>query len=147
MAKIINEVSRTFSEYLLIPRLTKRIHSPENVCLKTPIARYSGDKPRFSLNIPFVSASMQAVSGSEMAIALARQGGCAFIFCSQPIESQAAMVSKVKSHKAGFVPSDSNLRADSTLLDAINLRKNRAFDHAGYRRWNRKRKIPGYNNR
>jgi IMP dehydrogenase len=71
MAKIIDEVSRTFSEYLLIPRLTKRQHCPENVSLKTPIARYSGTTPRISLNIPFVSASMQAVSGSEMAIALA----------------------------------------------------------------------------
>ncbi len=123
MAKIINEVSRTFSEYLLVPRLTRREHIPGNVSLQTPVARYSGEKPSFSLNIPFVSASMQSVSGPEMAIALARQGGCAFIYCSQSIESQVAMVSRVKTHKAGFVPSDSNLRADSTLQDAINLRK------------------------
>lgn len=124
MAKIINEVSRTFSEYLLLPRLTKTIHTPANVSLKTPIAKSSSEKePRLSLNIPFVSASMQSVSGSEMAISLARRGGCAFIFCSQPIEQQAAMVSRVKTHKAGFVPSDSNLRPDNTLNDAIALRK------------------------
>lgn len=124
MAKIINEVSRTFSEYLLLPRLTKTIHTPANVSLKTPIAKYSSDKePRLSLNTPFVSASMQSVSGSEMAISLARRGGCAFIFCSQSIEQQAAMVSKVKTHKAGFVASDSNLRPDNTLNDAITLRK------------------------
>lgn len=123
MARIMNEVSRTFSEYLLIPRLTKKEHYPGNVTLKTPIAKFSGSQSRFCLNIPFVSASMQSVSGPEMAIALARQGGCAFIYCSQSIESQAEMITKVKSHKAGFVPSDSNLRPDSPLRDAINLKK------------------------
>jgi IMP dehydrogenase len=124
MAKIIDEVSRTFSEYLLIPRLTRREHSPENITLKTPVARFSrGSASRFSLNIPFVSASMQSVSGAEMAINLARRGGCAFIFCSQPIDEQVAMVARVKSHKAGFVPSDSNLRPDATLQEALSLRK------------------------
>ncbi|HON09492.1 MAG TPA: IMP dehydrogenase [Chitinispirillaceae bacterium] len=124
MAKIIDEVSRTFSEYLLIPRLTRKHHLPENVSLSTPVAKYQkGQHSRFSLNLPFVSASMQSVSGPEMAIALARRGGCAFIFCSQPIAQQAAMVAKVKNHKAGFVPSDSNLRPDNTLRDAIALRK------------------------
>lgn len=123
MSRIISEVSRTFSEFLLVPRLTKRNHFPENVSLKTPIARFSGSQSRFNLNIPFVSASMQSVSGPDMAISLARQGGCAFIYCSQSIEDQAAMVSRVKTHKAGFVPSDSNLRPDNTLRDAINLRK------------------------
>lgn len=124
MARIINEVSRTFSEYLLIPRLTKKNHHPGNVSLKVPVARFSsGTQSRFHLNIPFVSASMQSVSGPDMAIALARQGGCSFIYCSQSIDSQVAMVSRVKTHKAGFVPSDSNLRPDNTLQDAIMLRK------------------------
>ena len=124
MAKIIDEVSRTFSEYLLIPQLTRRNHTSDNVSLKTPVARFSGSTPsRFSLNIPFVSASMQSVSGSDMAIALARHGGCAFVYCSQPIEEQASMIARAKSHKAGFVPSDSNLRPDNTLQEAINLRK------------------------
>ncbi|MDO5576874.1 MAG: IMP dehydrogenase, partial [Fibrobacter sp.] len=124
MAKIINEVSRTFSEYLLLPRLTKRIHTPANTSLKTPIAKFSsGEQSRLSLNIPFVTASMQSVAGSEMAIALARRGGCAFIFCSQTIEQQVAMVSRVKAHKAGFVQSDSNLRPDNTLRDAIAIGK------------------------
>ncbi|MCX7725278.1 MAG: IMP dehydrogenase [Chitinispirillaceae bacterium] len=124
MAKIIDEISRTFSEYLIIPGLTKRHHLPENVSLKTPLSKFKkGKDPKLSLNIPFVSASMQAVSGPEMAIALARLGGCAFIFCSQPIETQVEMIKKVKSHKAGFVQSDSNLRPDNTLRDAIELRK------------------------
>jgi IMP dehydrogenase len=123
MARIISEVSRTFSEYLLIPRLSKKNHIPGNVSLKAPVSKFSKGQTPFYINIPFISASMQSVSGSEMAIALSRQGGCAFIFCSQSIEAQAAMVAKVKTHKAGFVPSDSNLRPDLTLADAIALRK------------------------
>ncbi|NLE02516.1 MAG: IMP dehydrogenase [Fibrobacter sp.] len=123
MARIIPEVSRTFSEYLLIPRLSKKNHIPANVSLKTPIAKFSSGQSRLHLNTPFVSASMQSVSGSEMAIALARQGGAAFVFCSQSIKSQAAMIARVKTHKAGFVPSDSNLRPDNTLADAIAIRK------------------------
>ena len=125
MAKIIDEVSRTFSEYLLIPRLSCAGHQPGSVSLRTPVTRFkpAEGEARFSLNLPFVSASMQSVSGPDMAIALARLGGLAFIYCSQPIEAQAAMVGKVKAHKAGFVPSDSNLRPDATLADAVDLSK------------------------
>jgi len=124
MAEIIEEVSRTFSEYLLIPRLTRAEHQVKNVSLRAPVARFkAGGEPAFSLNIPFVSASMQSVSGPDMAIALARLGGLAFIYCSQSVGAQAEMVAKVKSHKAGFVASDSNLRPGSTLREAVALRK------------------------
>jgi len=124
VAKILNEISRTFSEFLLIPGLTKTSHIPDNVTLKTPIARCSKDSaPRLALNIPFVSASMQSVSGSELAIALARKGGLAFIFCSQPVSEQADMVRRVKLHKSGFVQSDSNLRPDNSLADAVALHR------------------------
>lgn len=120
MARILEDLSRTFSEYLLIPRLTKRDHVPRNVSLVAPIARYKkGDKPRLALNVPVVSASMQAVSGPDMAIALARQGGVAFVYCSQSVESQAAMIAKVKSHKAGFVKSDSNVKPSATLRELL----------------------------
>jgi IMP dehydrogenase len=124
MAKIVPDISRTFSEYLLIPRLTEKKHLPSQVSLKTPIAKFKkGEEPRLSLNIPFVSASMQAVSGSAMALALARQGGLAFIYCSQPIETQAEMILKVKHHKAGFVASDSNVKPGTPLKEAIALIK------------------------
>jgi IMP dehydrogenase len=124
MAKIINEISRTFSEFLLVPRLTKASQSPDIVNFKTPVAKFTKNAAsRFSLNIPFVSASMQSVSGVELAIALARKGGLSFIYCSQPIFMQAEMVAKVKSHKAGFVQSDSNLRPDDTLAAAVALRR------------------------
>lgn len=124
MARILEDVSRTFSEFLLIPQLTTTAHVPQSVSLKAPISRSkTGDDARVKLNVPFVAASMQAVSGSELAIALARCGGLSFVYCSQTIENQAAMVAKVKSHKAGFVPSDSNVRPDNTLEEAIALRQ------------------------
>ena len=123
MAKISNEVSRTFSEYLLIPGLTDKNCFPQNVSLKTPLVSFKkGEKPSIGLNIPFVSAIMQSVSGSEMGIALARNGGLSFIFGSQPIENQTEMVRKVKKFKAGFVVSDSNLTPEQTLADVIKLK-------------------------
>ena len=122
MAKILPDISRTFSEYLLIPRLTEKQHVASNVSLKTPIAKFKkGETPRLSINIPFVSASMQAVSGVKMAIALARRGGLAFIFCSQTISQQASMVFRVNHHKAGFVDSDSNVKPETPLKDTISL--------------------------
>jgi len=118
-----NEPSRTFSEYLLIPNLTTKDCIPENVSLRTPITKFKeGEKPLY-INLPFASAIMQAVSDHNMAIALARCGGISFIYGSQPIEAQAEMVRKVKSYKAGFVPSDSNLKPDDTLADVIALTK------------------------
>ena len=62
-----------------------------------------------------VSAIMQSVSGDKLAVALAKEGGVSFIYGSQSIENEAAMVAKVKSYKAGFVKSLCNLRPDSTL--------------------------------
>ena len=122
MAKILDDLSRTFSEYLLIPRLTRRDNIPRNVSLAAPIARFkAGEASRLNLNIPIVSASMQAVSGTDMGIALARQGGVAFVFCSQTIEAQAAMIAKIKSHKAGFVRSDSNVKPGASLSELLEL--------------------------
>lgn len=124
MATIIDDTSRTFHEYLLLPGLTKKEHSPANVTLRTPLQRYKVSQgPRLCLNVPLVSSAMQAVSGTELAIALAMKGGCAFIFCSQSIESQAEMVRTVKEYRAGFVQSDSNLPPTATLRDAVELRR------------------------
>lgn len=124
MVKILDGVSRTFSEYLLIPRLTRKGQKPEQVDLSTPLSTFEqGGLPRFKINAPIVSACMQSVSGTRLAIALARQGGLSFIFCSQDIDSQAEMVHQVKSHKAGFVTSDSNVTAKTTLAEVITLMK------------------------
>ena len=106
MAHYFEEPSRTFNEYLLVPGYSSSACVPEAVSLKTPLTKYKkGEEPAISLNIPMVSAIMQAVSDDRMAISLAMQGGLSFIFGSQSIEDQAAMVARVKDYKAGFVRS------------------------------------------
>ncbi len=132
MANIINEVSRTFNEYLIIPGLTTKQHTPDNVNLQTPLVKYKkGEEPAISLNIPFVSSIMQSVSDDGMAIALAKEGGLSFIFGSQSIEAQAEMVRKVKNYKAGFVESRANLTPDHTLQDVIDLKMQTGFSTIG----------------
>lgn len=124
MAIYLNDVSRTFGEYLLIPGLTKKECVPSNVSLKTPLVKFKkGTESAIELNIPIVSAIMQSVSDSGLAIELARNGGLSFIFGSQSIASQAEMVKKVKKFKAGFVISDSNLTPQHTLADMLALIK------------------------
>ncbi|MBQ3847554.1 MAG: IMP dehydrogenase [Clostridia bacterium] len=123
MAFIYPEPSHTFNEYLLIPGFTDKNCTKENVTLKTPLTKYRiGDEPELSLNIPLVSAIMQAVSDDGMAIALAQCGGLSFIYVSQPIDQQAEMISRVKKYKSGFVVSDSNLTPDNTLDDVLKLK-------------------------
>ena len=122
MAKILEDVSRTFNEFLLLPNLTDERCIPTNVSLKTPLVKFKkGEEPKYSMNIPFVSAIMQAVSGENMAIALAREGGCSFIYGSQSIEDEAAMVRRVKKHKAGFIHSDSNVKSGTPIKDVMAL--------------------------
>ena len=124
MSKVLEDISRTFSEYLLLPNLTTEQCIPTNVSLKTPLTKFKkGEEPKYSLNVPFVSAIMQSVSGEKMAIALAREGGLSFIFGSQTIEAQAEMVRNVKKYKAGFVRSDSNVKTGTKIRDLVTLIK------------------------
>ena len=124
MATFIMEPSHTFNEFLLIPGYSSSECTPQNVSLKTPLVKFNrGEEPAISLTIPMVSAIMQAVSGDKMAIALAKAGGISFIYGSQTIEEEAAMVARVKDYKAGFVPSDSNLSPEATLADVLALKK------------------------
>ncbi len=122
MAKYYAEPSHTFSEYLLVPGLTTKDNIPSKVSLKTPLVKYrKGEEPQLTLNIPMVSAVMQSVSGDRLGVALAKEGGMSFIFGSQTIEAQAAMVSRVKHYKAGFVISDSNITPETTLREILEL--------------------------
>ncbi|EPY0839630.1 IMP dehydrogenase [Listeria monocytogenes] len=124
MAFYFEEPSRTFSEFLLVPGYSSAECVPTNVSLKTPIVKFKkGEESAITMNIPLVSAIMQAVSDDNMGIALATEGGVSFIFGSQSIESEAAMVSRVKNHKAGFVISDSNISPDKTLQDILDLKE------------------------
>ena len=124
MAYYFKEPSHTFSEYLLVPGYSSAQHIPANVSLKTPVVKFKkGEECPLTMNIPMVSAVMQAVSGDQMGIALAKEGGIAFVYVSQPIEQQAEMIRKVKNYKAGFVTSDSNLRVTDTLADVLALKQ------------------------
>ena len=124
MAFYYNEPSHTFSEYLLVPGYSDETNIPDNVSLKTPLVKFKkGEESAITMNTPLISAIMQSVSNDTLAIALAREGGISFIYGSQTVEAQAAMVRKVKSYKAGFVASDSNLKPTDTLEDVLNLRE------------------------
>ena len=124
MAYYYTEPSHTFSEYLLVPGYSSKECIPSSVSLKTPVVKFKkGEECPLTMNIPMVSAVMQSVSGEKMGVALAKEGGIAFIYVSQPIEQQAEMVRKVKSSKAGFVVSDSNLRVDNTMREVVALKE------------------------
>ncbi len=124
MATFFPGESHTFSEYLLVPGYSSSECVPNNVSLKTPLTRFKrGEKPAITLNIPMVSAIMQSVSGVDMGVALATEGGLSFIYGSQTPESEAAMVKAVKDHKAGFVESDSTLTPKMTMSEVMALKE------------------------
>ena len=124
MAQFFEGESHTFSEYLLVPGYSSSECIPANVSLQTPLVRFRrGEEPSIKLNIPMVSAIMQSVSGTRMAVALAQQGGISFIYGSQTAEDEAAMVKFVKDFKAGFVVSDSTLTPDMTLDQVMQLKE------------------------
>jgi len=104
MARSISlKPSRALAEFRLLPRLSTPETTPAVISLKTPFTAAPKGGTALELNIPFVAAAMQSVSGAEMGIALAKQGGAAVIFCSQTAASQAEMIQRIKRHKAGFV--------------------------------------------
>ena len=128
MAFFYNEPSRTFSEYLLIPGYTSEQHTPANISLRTPLVKYRrGEESEIMLNIPLTSAIMQSVSNDTLAIALAKEGGLSFIYGSQTVEDEAAMVARVKNYKSGFVVSASNVTPDATLADILALKAKNGF--------------------
>ena len=124
MALYFEEPSRTFSEYLLVPGYSSSQCIPANVNLKTPVVKFkTGEESSIYMNIPMTSAIMQSVSGEKMASALATEGGISFIYGSQSVENEAAMIARVKAYKAGFVPSDSNVTPDATMQDILDLKE------------------------
>ncbi len=128
MAYFFKETSHTFNEYLLVPGYSSSECTPANVSLKTPLVKFKkGEEAPISLNIPLVSAIMQSVSGENLAVALAKEGGMSFIYGSQSIEDEAAMVSRAKNFKAGFVVSVSNITPDATLNDVVALKERYGF--------------------
>jgi len=117
--------SRTLMEFRLLPGLTTAATSIEAISLTAPLVRLpSGDT--FDLHAPVLASAMQAVSGPRLAIELAKLGGSAVIFCSQPVESQAEMVRKIKSHKAGFV-APRTIAPDMTIRELESVRREAGF--------------------
>ncbi len=128
MATFINEPSHTFNEYLLIPGYSSSECVPANVSLRTPLVKFKkGEQSAITMNIPMVSAIMQSVSGDRLAVALATEGGVSFIYGSQTIEDEAAMVRRAKNHKAGFVISGSNVTPESTMADVVALKEQNGY--------------------
>ena len=122
MATFFKEESRTFNEYLIVPGYSSAENTPDKVDLTTPLVRFKkGETSAISLKLPMISAIMQSVSNDTLAVALAKEGGMSFIYGSQSIEDEAAMVANVKRYKAGFVISDSNIRPDQTIGELLKL--------------------------
>ncbi len=115
--ELLHEPGTTYADWVLLPGRIRRNVTVDSIGLRAPLTKYSsGDKAElriseipedvFTVNIPMLSAPMQAVTGPKMAIELAKLGGLGVIYCSQPIKNEAEMVRRVKGYKAGFVVPD-----------------------------------------
>jgi len=107
--KIIKEAI-TFDDVLLVPQKSNVL--PHEVSLQTKLTK------KITLNIPFLSAAMDTVTESKMAISMARQGGLGFIHKNMSIEDQAAEIDKVKRNESGMITNPIILHRNSILADA-----------------------------
>ena len=112
MGTIIGE-GITFDDVLLVPQYSEV--TPNMIDLKTHLTK------KIVLNIPMMSAAMDTVTESKMAIAMARQGGIGIIHKNMSIEAQADEVDKVKRSENGVITDPFFLSPDNTLQDADNL--------------------------
>ena len=103
----------TFDDVLLIPAYSEVL--PKTVELKTMFSR------NISLNVPFVTAAMDTVTESQMAIAIAREGGIGVIHKNMSIEEQARQVAIVKRAENGMIYDPVTIRLGSTVNDALNM--------------------------
>ncbi len=107
------EKALTFDDVLLLP--AHSVVLPRNVNLTTRLTR------AISLNIPLVSAAMDTVTDSRLAIALAQEGGIGIIHKNMPAENQAAHVAKVKRFESGVVKEPITIPPDMTVREVLNL--------------------------
>ena len=112
MAQII-KTAYTFDEVLLVPNKSEIL--PNEVSLKTKLTK------KISLNIPLMSASMDTVTESKMAIAMAREGGIGIIHKNMTIEEQAIEVDRVKRQENGVITDPIFLNEDNTVRQALEL--------------------------
>lgn len=114
MAKILKQ-AYTFDDVLLVPNKSEIL--PREVSLKTNLT------PKIQLNIPLMSAGMDTVTESKMAIAMAREGGIGIIHKNMSIENQAEEVDTVKRQENGVITNPFYLSPDNTVYEALNLMK------------------------
>jgi IMP dehydrogenase len=107
--KIIGE-GLTYDDVLLVPAFSEVL--PREVSTKTKFSR------NITLNVPIVSAAMDTVTESAMAIAMAREGGIGVLHKNMSIEQQAAEVRKVKRAESGMIQDPVTLKKDNTVGDA-----------------------------
>ena len=105
----------TFYDVLLIPAYSEVL--PNNVNLKTKFSR------NITLNVPLVSAAMDTVTESQMAIAIAREGGIGVIHKNMSIEEQARQVHTVKRAENGMIYDPVTIKQGSRVIDALNMMK------------------------
>ena len=118
MLRIAQE-ALTFDDVLLVPAHSTVL--PNSVDLHTHLTK------NIVLNIPMVSAAMDTVTGAELAIALAQEGGIGFIHKNMSIEDQCEAVQKVKRYESGMVVSPITISPTSTVADVIALTKKNGF--------------------
>ena len=107
--KIIGE-GLTYDDVLLVPAFSEVL--PREVSIKTQFTR------NITLNVPIVSAAMDTVTESAMAIAIAREGGIGVLHKNMTIDQQAAEVRKVKRAESGMIQDPVTLNKDNTVGDA-----------------------------
>lgn len=100
----------TFDDVLLVPSKSKVL--PREVDLKTKLTK------NIALNIPLLSAAMDTVTETEMAVAISREGGIGIIHKNMSIEKQASEVDKVKRSESGMIMKPVTLTADKKIKDA-----------------------------
>ncbi len=123
--KIIMEESRSLKEFRLLTGKTTLSNIMQKVSLKTRLC--STENGFIELNIPFVSAAMQAVSGPKLAEALAQFGAISVFPCSIPADEQAAMVREVKRFKAGFQSNVVTLKETDKISKAVEIMKKKGY--------------------
>ena len=106
----------TFDDVLLVPQESHIL--PREVNLQTRLTQ------KISMNIPLLSAAMDTVTESGMAVALAREGGIGIIHKNLSIESQVLMVDRVKRSESGMILNPVTLSADKTIADAKTVMAN-----------------------
>ncbi|TWP26772.1 IMP dehydrogenase [Apibacter muscae] len=113
LSKKIIEEAITFDDVLLVPAYSEIL--PSQVSLKTNLTQ------KIELNIPIVSAAMDTVTESSLAITLAREGGLGFIHKNMPIEQQASEVNRVKRSENGMISNPITLSRKHSLKEALSL--------------------------